>query len=145
MTNHVIITKSPKSVGVSIILAIALGPLGLFYASVFGGIVMTLLPILIGCVLLYNTLLVGEFSIFHLFGTLVTYWIFILIHWVSTVAWAVWATLEYNSELEAEYKTQLDYGRNDFYLDRNSNFSEWLKSNPGKSLNDYYTFINRKP
>ena len=35
-----IVMKSPKSLGIGLILTFLLGPIGLFYASIFGGIVM---------------------------------------------------------------------------------------------------------
>jgi len=35
-----IVMKSPKSLGIGLILTFFLGPIGLFYASIFGGIVM---------------------------------------------------------------------------------------------------------
>lgn len=42
----------PKSVGLSIILTVLLGPLGLFYASAPGGIIMCIAGLVIGFVTL---------------------------------------------------------------------------------------------
>lgn len=37
---NVIITRSPKSQGIGVILTLLFGPLGLFYASIIGGVIM---------------------------------------------------------------------------------------------------------
>lgn len=37
---QIIVTQSPKSMGIALILALLLGPLGLLYATVKGGIIM---------------------------------------------------------------------------------------------------------
>ena len=46
MTNYVV-TKPQKSVGLGILLALILGPIGLFYSSVLGGLVMTFAPVIL--------------------------------------------------------------------------------------------------
>jgi hypothetical protein len=43
---HVVIVKSQKSVGVAIILSILFGPLGMFYSTVGGAIVMMVVNLL---------------------------------------------------------------------------------------------------
>lgn len=39
---NVVVTKSPKSVGIAIALSLFFGPLGMFYSTVLGAIVMIL-------------------------------------------------------------------------------------------------------
>ena len=39
-TNQIIIAQSPKSVGIGIVLALLFGSIGLFYATISGGIIM---------------------------------------------------------------------------------------------------------
>ena len=41
----VIVTRSPKSQGIGLILTLLFGPLGLFYGSTIGGIIMTIIAI----------------------------------------------------------------------------------------------------
>ena len=41
----VIVTRSPKSQGIGLILSLLFGPLGLFYSSIIGGIVMSIISI----------------------------------------------------------------------------------------------------
>lgn len=41
----VIVTRSPKGQGIGLILTLLFGPLGLFYSSVIGGIIMTIIAI----------------------------------------------------------------------------------------------------
>jgi hypothetical protein len=43
-----IVATTTKNVGLSIILTVILGPLGLFYSSVLGGIIMCLVTIVVG-------------------------------------------------------------------------------------------------
>ena len=46
MTENYTIARQPKSIGISILLTFFLGPIGLFYSTIVGGLIMTLLPIL---------------------------------------------------------------------------------------------------
>lgn len=74
----VVITKSPKSMGISIALTLFFGPLGMFYSTILGAIVMIIIDIIVG--------------IFTLgFGLLVT--------WPIQVVWAAIATSMYNKKL----------------------------------------------
>ncbi len=41
----VIVTRSPKSQGIGLILTLLFGPLGLFYGSIIGGIIMSIISI----------------------------------------------------------------------------------------------------
>lgn len=44
----IVVVQKPKSVGLAFFLAFLFGPLGLFYATIIGGIVMLVLAVLIG-------------------------------------------------------------------------------------------------
>ena len=79
MTAPFLVTKSPKSVGIAILLTFLLGPIGLFYASVSGGLIMTFTPIflfLLAFVGLFqeNALLLG-WSVGLLIIFAVTFWL----------------------------------------------------------------------
>ncbi len=75
---QVIVVMNQKSVGVTILLTVLFGPLGMFYSTVAGGIVMFLLSLLVG--------------IFTLgFGLIVT--------WPICIIWAVIATNTKNKKL----------------------------------------------
>ena len=73
-----IILMPQKSMGVTILLTILFGPLGMFYSTIIGGIVMLILSILIGIVTLG-------------FGILVT--------WPICIIWAAVATNNHNNKL----------------------------------------------
>ena len=45
---NVVITKSPKSMGISIALTLFFGPLGMFYSTILGAIVMIIIDIIVG-------------------------------------------------------------------------------------------------
>lgn len=74
----IVVVTSQKSLVASILLTLFFGPLGLFYSSVTGGVVMLILSIIV--------------SIFTLgFGLLITFPICII--------WGVIATNQYNSKI----------------------------------------------
>lgn len=45
---QIIVAVSPKNVGVAIILTVLFGPLGMFYSTVIGAIVMIVLSVIVG-------------------------------------------------------------------------------------------------
>lgn len=75
---NVVVTRSPKSVGICIALTLFFGPLGMFYSTIIGAIVMSII-----------TLIVGIF----------TMGIGLIIIWPINVIWAVIATNSYNKKL----------------------------------------------
>ena len=74
----VVITKSPKSMGISLLLTFLFGPLGMFYSTVAGAIVMIIINIIVGIF----TMGVG-----------------FLITWPFQLIWAAIATKSYNKKL----------------------------------------------
>lgn len=75
---NVVITKSPKSMGISIALTLFFGPLGMFYSTILGAIVMIIIDIIVG---------------------LITLGLGLLITWPIQVIWAAIATSMYNKKL----------------------------------------------
>jgi hypothetical protein len=75
-----VIAVVPKSMAASVLLTLFFGPLGLFYASVTGGVVMTILSIVVGI----GTLGVG-----------------LLLTGPACIVWAVVATNNYNARAMA--------------------------------------------
>lgn len=74
----VIITYSPKSVGIALLLTFIFGPIGMLYSTVWGGIIMLLINLPI--------------AIFTLgFGLIFT--------WPIQLVWAVLAVRSYNNKL----------------------------------------------
>jgi hypothetical protein len=165
MTAPFLITKSPKSIGIALLLTFLFGPIGLFYASVSGGLIMTLTPILLFLLVIFGTLqdnfiLVGWSS-----GLLI---IFALTYWLINIIWAVISVNSYNKELEYEAKRQFELWNRIHEIDQNQyaininqkspnintskqgttlpskpNLQDWLKNNPGKSINDYFSRFGR--
>lgn len=45
---NVVITYSPKSLGIALLLTFIFGPIGMFYATVWGGFIMLLINLVIG-------------------------------------------------------------------------------------------------
>ena len=74
----VIIAQAPKSMGIAILLTVLVGPLGLLYSTVKGGIIM----IVVGFVVGFLTLGLGA-----------------LITWPVAIVWAYIATKKYNEQL----------------------------------------------
>lgn len=105
MTTPYFVTKSPKSVGIAILLTFLFGPIGLFYATVTGGLIMTFTPIVLFVLAIVglfqdNSLLLG-WSL----GLLI---IFALTFWLINIIWAVISVSSYNAEIEEEAKRQYD-------------------------------------
>jgi hypothetical protein len=78
--NTVVMVAPTKSVGVALLLTILFGPLGLFYATVTGGVVMLLVSFIVGLVTLG-------------FGLLIT--------WPICVVWSAIAANSHNAALLA--------------------------------------------
>lgn len=164
-TNYVV-TKPQKSVGIAILLALVLGPIGLFYASVTGGLVMLFGPIIALVVMIYG--LVNDKEILWT-SSLILILFLVLFWWLICMIWAVIGVNSYNSSIirEAEEENEryrqifeegsrpdsLRYAVHDLSNQTNKNISnqhksgvtgtkpsleEWSKSNPGKSINDYF-------
>ena len=75
---NVVVTKSPKSMGISIALTLFFGPLGMFYSTIAGAIIMIILDVIVGIF----TLGIG-----------------LLFTWPIQVIWAAIATNSYNKKL----------------------------------------------
>lgn len=166
MTTPFLVTKSTKSVGIAILLTFLFGPIGLFYASVTGGLIMTFTPIFLFLLALVgfaqeNSLLLG-WSV----GLLI---IFAVTFWLINIIWAVISVIDYNKEIEDEAKRQFDLwnrhnqtnpnqfvvninqktsdlntsGREKNEVSTKPNLQDWLKSNPSKSINDYFIKFGR--
>ena len=166
MTTPFLVTKSTKSVGIAILLTFLFGPIGLFYASVTGGLIMTFTPIILVLLALVglfqeNALLLG-WSV----GLLI---IFAVTFWLINIIWATISVLSYNQEIEEDSKRQLAMwnrhnqanpnqfvvnitqktsdlntsGRETIEVSTKPNLQDWLRSNPGKSINDYFTKFGR--
>jgi small-conductance mechanosensitive channel len=166
MTTPYFVTKSPKSVGIAILLTLLFGPIGLFYASVFGGLVMSITPLLLAALVVAG--LIRENSML-LDWSLTLLIIFALTYWLINIIWAVLSVRSYNQEIEEEAMQQSDFWRNQYSSTPNQvvvNFNQrtsevntsgkqiietsgkphiqdWLKANPGKTINDYYAKFGR--
>lgn len=136
-----IVTKSPKNKGIAILLTLIFGPIGLFYASIRAGIIMTILP-LITVFIIFASTLMGQFfltrAMFLLFASIIPYWIICFV-------WAIKAVNNYNKQIEINsINYQNKNNRNDSdksfknEFRSNNKFQEWSKNNPHKSINDFY-------
>lgn len=75
---NVVITRSPKSVGIAIALALFFGPLGMFYSTIVGAIIMIIVSATVGVF----TLGIG-----------------LLVTWPIQIIWAWIAAASYNRKL----------------------------------------------
>jgi hypothetical protein len=166
MTTPIIVTKSPKSLGVAILLAFLFGPIGLFYASVFGGFVMTITPIFL-ILFIFAGFIHGNAL---LFGLSIGLWlVFASSFWLLNIIWAIISVGDYNKEIEEDARKQNDFWakhyastpnqvvvninqnsskantswRQTFETSAKPHIQDWLKSNPGKTINDYFAKFGR--
>ncbi|MCR5756429.1 MAG: hypothetical protein K6F95_00770 [Selenomonas sp.] len=77
---QVVITKSEKNMGLSIVLTALFGPLGLFYSSIIGGFIMLVISFV---------------------GALITLGVSLIITWPLCILWAYLSTKRYNAKLSA--------------------------------------------
>jgi len=165
MATSFLVTKSPKSIGIALLLTFLFGPIGLLYASVSGGLIMIFTPIFIFLLLIFggsqnNLVLVGSS-----FGLLI---IFALSYWLINIIWAVTSVINYNKKIEDEAHGQLEFwnimhekDQNQYVININQkspdinasgqvanmstkpNLQDWLKNNPNKTINDYFIKFGR--
>ena len=89
-----IVTKSPKSYGIAILLILIFGPIGLFYSTILGGLIMTVVVpigvffgIISGVIPTHNTGVL-------IFGGIGLYYIFLFM-------WSLTAISNYNERIHA--------------------------------------------
>lgn len=166
MTTPYFVSKSPKSVAIAILLTFSFGPVGLFYASITGGLIMTFTPIFLG-LLTFVGLFQDDWLLFGWSLGLLA--ICALTFWLISMIWAVISVSSYNREIEEDARRQYDFWNrhhettpNQFVVNINQKSSEidnarrdtlevtikpdlrdWLKSNAGKTINDYFTKFGR--
>ncbi|HPS83564.1 MAG TPA: hypothetical protein PLA88_04565 [Bacteroidales bacterium] len=166
MTTPIIITKSTKSVGIAILLTFLFGPIGLFYASVIGGLIMTFMPIFLTVLSLVGLAQKNSSLFGWSFGILV---VFSLTYWLINIIWAVISVSKYNRKIEEDAKKQVamwnSYNHpnpNQFETNINQkvygvktsmqeqikvstkpNLKDWLRDNPGNTINDYFMKFGR--
>jgi len=90
-----IVTKPVKSKGLAIILVLILGGVGLFYATILGGIIMGIIAPILIWILLYYGIISGTFSI------VVIVVIFCLLYYIICLIWAIRAVDNYNQKIIA--------------------------------------------
>ena len=88
------VVRQPKSVGIALLLTFLFGPIGLFYASVTGALVMIFGPLAL-LILLFSTLHSGA-ALFTFLGSMIVYG---LLGWLVCIIWAVIAVNAYNRKL----------------------------------------------
>jgi len=159
MSTPIVLTRSYKSVVLALILAFFFGPFGLLYASISGGLIMLFIPVVLCFLFILGlfqedpTLLVWSFSLILIFT--LTYWLILLI-------WAAVAIKNYNDEVDEDTRKMLiaisSKDQTNVVVNisqRNSEgqiltkvsekpaLQDWLKGNPGRSINDYFSKFGR--
>ena len=128
MTAPYYVTKSPKSIGVAILLTFLFGPVGLFYASISGGLVMTFTPIVLFLITMVGIVQEITLLVFWSAGLL---FVFFLTYWLICIIWATISVNRYNREIEEEAKRQYEIWKlhsettpNQFIVNINRNRAE---------------------
>lgn len=147
-----------KSLGLAIVLTLLFGPFGLFYASVSGGIIMSLTPLALLILLFLGA--VSQSSIL-LASSAILLVIFGLSYWIICVIWAATSVSNYNNQVindarQEELSRILEENnrinnqivpnvipKEITKIADNQNLDQptikaWQKQNPHRSINDYY-------
>jgi hypothetical protein len=156
--NNYVVVKQTKSYGIAILLTFLLGPVGLFYASILGGFIMTLTPIAL-CILMVKGLFTGSLNL--LYSSLFLFIIICISYWIICIIWSVIAIKNYNQKIikgaiqqHISKPTYAQKSVHNHYSDSNKNFEiqkgnqrplkgDWLKENPDKTLNDYFNIFKK--
>lgn len=159
MSPSFLVSEPKKSVGLAILLTFMFGPIGLFYATVSGALVMLLLPVLL---LIVFFLGVFQENYFLLGWSGVLLLILIFTEWLICIIWAVISVLGHNRDLERRAQEAFNLWQRsqsasppvvvNIHSDKPANppltttststpppLPEWMRANPGKSINEYYS------
>lgn len=167
MTTPFSASRSKKSMVLAVLLTIFLGPFGLFYATISGGLIMTfVIPVVLVAVFALG--LVSES--FLLLGWSVTiYLILSATYWLISIIWAVISVNSYNEEVDEDNRRQFELWislqktnqspanvnihersveapsskQSKTGVTSKPNLQEWLRNNPDKSINDYFEQFGR--
>lgn len=85
--NSAIASVKSKSVGVSLLLTLFFGPLGMLYSTIFGAVAMLFLPIVV------------FFGMFTSAGGFILGMVFFVFYWLICIIWGAVATNCYNKKL----------------------------------------------
>jgi len=160
--NNYYVVKSTKSVGLGILLTLLFGPVGLFYSSVFGGIVMTFSPILLLIIFFLGVGMQSELISIIAGSAFLLTW---ALWWLICMIWSAIAIKQYNKRIMNQSNNNISYypvnptSVSPSYLSSHAkqlasqeanllpaenlnnntpNIQDWLKANPNKGVNDYY-------
>ena len=98
---HRTVVITTKSTGVAILLVFISGPLGLFYSTVLGGIIMTFVVPICSFVFFFPFLLESDSFLFLFAGG----WILVIpLYWFICLIWTVNAVSSYNKRLLNTYQ-----------------------------------------
>lgn len=148
-----------KSLGLAIVLSLIFGPIGLFYASVSGGLIMSLTPLAVFLLLFLGV--ISQSSVL-LASSAILLVIFALSYWIICVIWAATSVSNYNNKVindarHEEFLRILDEKNqiNNSQIVQNTTPEEttkvpdkqnidqptikvWKQQNPNSSTNEYY-------
>lgn len=148
-----------KSLGLGIILTLFFGPLGLFYASISGGLIMCLLPIILILLIVIGAVTT---SLLLLYSTVILLKVFGISYWIICIIWAAAAVISHNNNVQNKERqdeilkiiNENKYGNTSITtptLDQQLSipdnpsdterptYQDWKKDNPHKSINEYYS------
>ena len=154
-----------KSLAWAIVLTLIFGPLGLFYASISGGLIMTLTPLALFVLFLLGT--VTQSSIL-LASSGILLVVFVLSYWIICVIWAATSVSNYNNKVindsrHEEFLRLLDENNqaNNKIVQNvipteitkfadNQNLDQptikvWKQQNPHMSISEYYQIYGVPP
>lgn len=128
-----------KSLPSAILLTIVLGPIGLFYSTVIGGLIMTFGPIVAAIFYsLANNADTFQELIASIVFFLLTYgFLGFAIYWPICIVWATISTHSHNKKVHVQSVTPVP--KVDNPTSNSSHIKKWLQENPNKTLNDYYS------
>jgi hypothetical protein len=166
MSHQIVILKAHKSVALALILTFLFGPVGLFYSTIVGGFIMMIVPTVFVIMLFKQYSLYEILLMFFSWVAIGNAIFFYVSYWIGCILWAIIGVNSYNEELdrqisisESEHrKEEIDreFRMQEMYLKTlpgkpfqlgekapesihtRTSLSEWLRANPGRTVNDYF-------
>ena len=140
MNSYFIPTRPLKSLVASILLTLLFGPIGLFYASIIGGLVMTfLVPLILAVFTIFSVDNTTTDTLYDSYVIIGSSWIiFLILYWPICILWGVISVNKYNAKIHSETANQMFVAQSNNNSVVDSPLQQWLKANPGKGINDFY-------
>lgn len=149
--------KQQKSLVAAILLSFLLGPIGVFYASIWSGVVLTFGPfVLIFLLKVPQYASLGDAIESTLITLFTIGFLSFVVYWPFCIMWSAFMTVLYNQRVnKLNYRVPQTQSTGETTVQRKAirkvaspkqsnmevrpKIGDWLRDNPGKTMQDYHS------